>query len=69
MNVARGCRFVTGAESGVDGFRRYDYWRAGRAKAVEVGPGAVLSGLVRQIDASIACVKFGEAGDWEKLGV
>jgi hypothetical protein len=50
MNVARGCRFVTGAESGVDGFRRYDYWRAGRAKAVEVGPGAVLSGLVRQID-------------------
>ncbi|MFN7932500.1 MAG: ACP S-malonyltransferase [Bryobacteraceae bacterium] len=40
----------------------------GVTRAVEVGPGAVLSGLVRQIDSSIGCVKFGEAGDWEKLG-
>lgn len=36
--------------------------------ALEVGAGGVLSGLVRQIDPAIACQRFGEAGDWEKLG-
>jgi len=40
----------------------------GVTKAIEVGPGAVLSGLARQIDASIDCRKFGEAADGEKLG-
>jgi len=39
----------------------------GVTKAIEVGPGAVLSGLARQIDSSIDCKKFGEAADWEKL--
>jgi [acyl-carrier-protein] S-malonyltransferase len=41
---------------------------AGVTKAIEVGPGAVLSGLVRSIEPSIECRKFGEAADWEKLG-
>lgn len=36
--------------------------------ALEVGAGGVLSGLVRQIDSAIACQRFGEAADWEKLG-
>ncbi|NUN02617.1 MAG: ACP S-malonyltransferase [Bryobacteraceae bacterium] len=40
---------------------------SGVTKAVEVGPGAVLSGLARQIDISMECRKFGEAADWEKL--
>lgn len=40
---------------------------SGVTKAVEVGPGAVLSGLAKQIDGSIECRKFGEAADWEKL--
>lgn len=39
----------------------------GVSKAIEVGPGAVLSGLARQIDSSIECWKFGEAADREKL--
>ena len=34
---------------------------------VEVGPGAVLCGLARQIDSSLECRKFGEAADWEKF--
>lgn len=40
----------------------------GVTKAVEVGPGAVLSGLVRSIEPTIECKKFGEAADWDKLG-
>lgn len=40
---------------------------AGVTRFIEVGPGAVLSGLVRNIDPSIAGAKFGEAGDLEKL--
>ncbi|MBL8173514.1 MAG: ACP S-malonyltransferase [Bryobacterales bacterium] len=36
-------------------------------RVVEVGPGAVLSGLVRQIDPAVECRKFGEAGDLEKM--
>jgi [acyl-carrier-protein] S-malonyltransferase len=41
----------------------------GVTRAIEVGAGAVLSGLVRQIEPSIECRKFGEAADWEKLGL
>lgn len=40
----------------------------GVTRAIEVGPGAVLSGLVRSIEPSIECRKFGEAADYEKLG-
>ena len=39
----------------------------GVTRAIEVGAGAVLSGLVRQIDPSIECKKFGEAADAAKL--
>jgi [acyl-carrier-protein] S-malonyltransferase len=34
---------------------------------VEVGPGAVLSGLLRNIDSARKCLKFGEISDWDKL--
>lgn len=34
---------------------------------IEVGPGAVLSGLLRNIDAARKCLRFGEAADWENL--
>lgn len=34
---------------------------------IEVGPGAVLSGLLRNIDAARKCFRFGEMADWEKL--
>ncbi|MCS7024479.1 MAG: ACP S-malonyltransferase [Bryobacteraceae bacterium] len=39
----------------------------GVRRAVEVGPGAVLSGLVRQIEPAIECQRFGEVSDFEKL--
>jgi [acyl-carrier-protein] S-malonyltransferase len=39
----------------------------GATKFVEVGAGGVLTGLLRNIDASLSGVKFGEAGDWEKV--
>jgi [acyl-carrier-protein] S-malonyltransferase len=39
----------------------------GVTRFVEVGAGAVLSGLLRTIDPSLTCSKFGEAVDWEKL--
>jgi [acyl-carrier-protein] S-malonyltransferase len=39
----------------------------GVKQAIEVGAGGVLSGLVRQIEPSIECKKFGEAADLEKL--
>jgi [acyl-carrier-protein] S-malonyltransferase len=41
----------------------------GVTRGIEVGAGAVLSGLVRQIEPSIECKRFGEAADWEKLGL
>jgi [acyl-carrier-protein] S-malonyltransferase len=41
----------------------------GVKQAIEIGAGGVLSGLVRQIEPSIECKKFGEAADWEKLEV
>lgn len=34
---------------------------------IEVGPGAVLSGLLRNIDSARKCLKFGELTDWEKV--
>lgn len=39
----------------------------GVTRFVEVGAGGVLTGLLRNIDASLSGVKFGEAGDLEKL--
>jgi [acyl-carrier-protein] S-malonyltransferase len=40
----------------------------GVTRAVEVGPGSVLGGLLRGIDPPIAPYKFGHPGDLEKLG-
>ena len=40
---------------------------AGVRRCVEVGAGGVLSGLLKNIDASLAGARFGEAGDGEKL--
>jgi [acyl-carrier-protein] S-malonyltransferase len=34
---------------------------------IEVGAGGVLTGLLKNIDASLTGAKFGEAADWEKL--
>ncbi len=39
----------------------------GVSRMVEVGPGAVLTGLLRNIDSSVTGEKFGEATDLEKL--
>jgi [acyl-carrier-protein] S-malonyltransferase len=39
----------------------------GITRFVEVGTGAVLSGLLRNIDPSLTAYKFGEAADLEKL--
>ena len=36
-------------------------------KFIEVGAGAVLTGLVKAIDPNIKGIKFGEADDWEKV--
>jgi [acyl-carrier-protein] S-malonyltransferase len=36
-------------------------------KFVEVGPGGVLTGLLRRIVSPATGVKFGEASDWEKV--
>jgi [acyl-carrier-protein] S-malonyltransferase len=41
--------------------------RFGVARFVEVGPGGVLTGLLRNIDASLNGVRFGEAADWPIL--
>lgn len=40
---------------------------AGVTRFIEVGPGAVLTGLLRNIDPSVTGQKFGEATDLEKL--
>jgi len=40
---------------------------AGISRFVEVGPGAVLSGLCRQIDPSLQVAKFGEPADFAKV--
>ena len=39
----------------------------GVTRFVEVGAGAVLTGLLRNINPELQGVKFGEADDWEKL--
>ncbi len=39
----------------------------GVTRFVEVGAGAVLTGLLRNIDSSLTGLKFGEAGDLEKI--
>ena len=41
----------------------------GVTRVIEVGAGAVLGGLVRSIEPTIDCKKFGEAADWDKLGL
>jgi [acyl-carrier-protein] S-malonyltransferase len=42
---------------------------SGVTRFIEVGPGAVLTGLLRNIDPSLDGLKFGEAADIEKLTV
>jgi [acyl-carrier-protein] S-malonyltransferase len=39
----------------------------GVTRFIEVGAGGVLTGLLRNIDPSLQCTKFGEAADMEKL--
>jgi [acyl-carrier-protein] S-malonyltransferase len=39
----------------------------GVERFIEVGPGSVLTGLLRNIDPALVGLKFGEAGDVEKL--
>jgi [acyl-carrier-protein] S-malonyltransferase len=39
----------------------------GVTRFIEVGAGAVLTGLLRNIDPELQGIKFGEADDWEKL--
>jgi malonyl CoA-acyl carrier protein transacylase len=39
----------------------------GVGRAVEVGPGTVLTGLLRGIEPPIEGLKFGESADLEKL--
>jgi malonyl CoA-acyl carrier protein transacylase len=35
---------------------------------IEVGPGGVLTGLLRAVDPALAGFRFGEAADLQKLG-
>lgn len=39
----------------------------GVTRFIEVGAGAVLTGLLRNIDPALSGAKFGEAADWNKL--
>jgi [acyl-carrier-protein] S-malonyltransferase len=39
----------------------------GVTRFIEVGAGAVLTGLLRNIDPALTGLKFGEASDWEKI--
>lgn len=39
----------------------------GVTRFIEVGPGGVLTGLLRSIDAGLRGLKFGELGDWDGL--
>jgi len=45
---------------------RYLIWR-GADRFVEVGPGSVLTALLRAIDPARTGLSFGEAEDWEKV--
>jgi len=40
---------------------------SGVTRFIEVGAGAVLTGLLRNIDPALTGAKFGEAADWDKL--
>ncbi|MEQ1886044.1 MAG: ACP S-malonyltransferase [Bryobacteraceae bacterium] len=40
---------------------------SGVTRFIEVGAGAVLTGLLRNIDPTLKGAKFGESADWEKL--
>jgi [acyl-carrier-protein] S-malonyltransferase len=42
---------------------------SGVTRCIEVGPGGVLTGLLRQIAKDIEGFKFGEASDWEAIAV
>ena len=39
----------------------------GITRFIEVGAGAVLTGLLRNIDPALTGIKFGEAEDWDKM--
>ena len=39
----------------------------GVTRFIEVGAGAVLTGLLRNINPELQGIRFGEADDWEKL--
>jgi [acyl-carrier-protein] S-malonyltransferase len=39
----------------------------GVTRFIEVGAGAVLTGLLKNIDPALTGIKFGEASDWEKI--
>ncbi len=39
----------------------------GVTRFIEVGAGAVLTGLLRNIDPALTGLKFGEASDWDKI--
>ena len=41
----------------------------GVKRFIEVGAGAVLTGLLKNIDPALTGLKFGEASDWDKLAV
>jgi [acyl-carrier-protein] S-malonyltransferase len=41
---------------------------AGVERFIEVGPGSVLTGLLKNIDPGLAGIRFGEPADLEKLG-
>ena len=41
----------------------------GVTRFIEVGAGAALTGMLRNIDPALTGLKFGEAADWEKLAI
>lgn len=72
MAIREGAQARRGLYEQVSGSVRWtDSIRAlaaqGVTRCIEVGPGGVLSGLIRQIDPSLQTAKFGEAADLDKL--